>query len=56
MPLESSKQFFIYQKTVLSLHIDEFNIQINGEIYRIGHDRPIPENLDSPSERSLKLT
>ena len=47
VPIETSKQIIIYQQTVLALKIDEFNIQVNGEIYRIGHDRPIPENHDS---------
>jgi len=45
--LEVSRQFTIYQQTTVSLKIDEFNIQINGEVNRIGHDRPIPKKYDS---------
>lgn len=45
--IDVSRKFTIYQETVVSLKIDEFNILINGEVYRIGHDRPIPEKHDS---------
>ncbi len=47
VPLEVSRQFYIYQKAVVSINIEEFKTRIDGEIYRIGHDRPIPEKRDS---------
>jgi len=46
-PIEISRQISIYQNTQVSLNIDEFNMQIHGEVYRIGHDRGNPENKDT---------
>ena len=45
--IETSKLFSIYQKTVITLNINEFNLQQKGEVFRIGHDIPIPEKHDS---------
>jgi DNA-binding response OmpR family regulator len=47
VPIETSRQISIYQSTQVSLAIDEFNIQVNGEVYRIGHDRTNPDNKDT---------
>ena len=47
VPLETSKQISIYQPTTVMLHIDEFNFRAYGEVYRIGHDRPVPQHKDS---------
>ena len=46
-PIEISRQISIYQYAQVSLAIDEFNIQVNGEVYRIGHDRTNPDNKDT---------
>lgn len=46
-PLETSRQISIYQHVTISLNIDEFNMQVHGEVYRIGHDRTIPENRNT---------
>ena len=47
VPIKESQHFSIYLETALSLNIDELNLQVKGEIYRIGHDRPVPEHRDS---------
>jgi CheY-like chemotaxis protein len=47
MSLEMSKSLHVYQRARISLNIDEFAIEAWGEIYRIGHDRPIPDARDS---------
>ena len=45
--LGDSGQMSIYQQVSMLLNIDEFRLSAMGEIYRIGHDRPIPENKDT---------
>jgi len=47
VPLETSQQISIYQAVEVTLKIDEFNVRATGEVYRIGHDRPIPESKDT---------
>ncbi|MCW8964838.1 MAG: response regulator [Gammaproteobacteria bacterium] len=46
-PLETSWHFSIYQQIQVSLTIEEFNMPVHGEVYRIGHDRTNPENKDT---------
>lgn len=46
-PIEFGQRIRIYQRASLSLRIDEFDIEADGEVYRIGHDRPIPEHRDT---------
>ena len=47
MSLDMSRKLYVYQKAIVSLVIDEFDIKVVSEIYRIGHDRPIPEARDT---------
>jgi CheY-like chemotaxis protein len=47
MSLETSKTLHIYQQARISLNIEEFDLEAWGELYRIGHDRPVPETRDS---------
>lgn len=47
VPLEDSWRMSIYQQVLVSLDIDEFNMAVHGEVYRIGHDRVVPDNKDS---------
>ena len=46
-PLEESWRMSIYQHVSISFSLDEFNIKINGEVYRIGHDRTNPDSKDT---------
>ncbi len=45
--IDDSRRFNIYQQTTVQFKIDEFNLPLSGEVYRIGHDRPIPEARDT---------
>ena len=47
MSLETSRSLHVYQRARIALTIDEFAIEAWAEIYRIGHDRPVPEARDS---------
>jgi DNA-binding response OmpR family regulator len=46
-PIGTSRQLSIYQAVQVSLAIDEFNLEVHGEIYRIGHDRINPDKKDT---------
>lgn len=46
-PTEFSHEIKIYDTARVSLTIDEFNMQLNGEVFRIGADLNYPENKDS---------
>lgn len=43
VPLETSRQISIYQHASVALNIDEFDILADGEVYRIGYDKPTPQ-------------
>ncbi len=44
LPIELSRKITIYDKCNLEIEIDEFKIELLGELSRIGHDRPVPED------------
>lgn len=46
-PLEESWRMSIYQHTRISFVLEEFNIEVSGEVYRIGHDRNNPVTKDT---------
>jgi len=47
VPLEDSWRMSIYQNTRISFALEEFNLKVNGEVYRIGHDRANPDSKDT---------
>lgn len=47
VPLEISDQIRIYQDARIWFAIDEFNVDIHGQVYRIGQDRLYPGNNDT---------
>jgi len=46
-PVETSWHFSVYQHVQVYLNIDEFNMQLHGEVYRIGHDRAFLDSKDN---------
>ena len=46
-PIDICQQVSIYQKAMVSIKIDEFDIKAAGEVYRIGQDRPVPEDRNT---------
>ncbi len=47
LPIEMTRQISIYNQCVLNIVIDEFQLEIMGELIRIGHDRLLPEEKRS---------
>lgn len=47
IPLETSRELSVYQPADVRLAIDEFDIKVNGEVYRLGHDRARPDTKDT---------
>jgi len=44
---EFSQQLFVYNQAEIDLVINVYQLSLNGRIYRIGHDRPVPKALDT---------
>ena len=47
IPVETCRELNIYQPAEIRLAIDEFDIKVHGEVYRLGHDRARPDTRDT---------
>jgi hypothetical protein len=47
VPIKNSRKFVVCQPAVVDLTIEEFNMQVHGDVYRITVDTDYPQNKDT---------